>query len=216
MPEQIAAALLALAGLVFLARGTTKWRRRHFVAGTLYGAGALVLVLLAAVAVLVGPSILTYHRLTHEQPVADLQFSRIAEQRFAVTLTYPTGATQRMDLAGDEWQIDARVLKWRAFVNVVGFDSAYRLERLSGRYRDIESEKNAPRTVYALNAPSRIDLWDLVRRYRERLPWVDAVYGSATYLPMADGARYEVRMAQSGLIARPQNDEARRAIGQWR
>ena len=40
------------------------------------------------------------------------------------------------------------------------------------------------------------------------LPFVDAVYGSATYMPMADGARYQVSITQSGLIARPLNPAA--------
>jgi hypothetical protein len=41
------------------------------------------------------------------------------------------------------------------------------------------------------------------------------LYGSATYLPMADGADYEVTVSQSGLVARPLNDAARLAVGAW-
>jgi len=47
------------------------------------------------------------------------------------------------------------------------------------------------------------------------LPGVDAHYGTATYVPMADGARYEVSMSRDALIARPVNDEARNAVGSW-
>ena len=40
---------------------------------------------------------------------------------------------------------------------------------------------------------------------------VDTLYGSGAYMPMADGARYEVRITQNGLIARPTNEVAAEA-----
>jgi hypothetical protein len=119
-------------------------------------------------------------------------------------------------LRGDEWQIDARVLKWYALANLVGFDSAYRLERISGRYADIERERNAPRTVFTLNSPYGIDTWTLLRTWRRYLPWVDAFYGSAVYVPMSDGAQFQVLVSQSGLIVRPLNGVARDAVGAWK
>ena len=38
------------------------------------------------------------------------------------------------------------------------------------------------------------------------MPWADALYGSAVYVPMSDGARYQVVVSQSGLVARPLNE----------
>ena len=35
------------------------------------------------------------------------------------------------------------------------------------------------------------------------------------YLPMAAGARYEVRLSRDALIARPVNDAAHAAVGDW-
>ena len=108
---------------------------------------------------------------------------------------------QMFMLAGDEWQLDARVLKWKGWANLLGLDAQYRLERVSGRYRDIEQERKDERTVYALSENPGVDLWTLSIEYPRWLPFVDAVYGSATYLPMADGARYEVSITQSGWLA---------------
>jgi hypothetical protein len=107
------------------------------------------------------------------------------------------------------------VLKWHALANIVGFDAAYRLERIGGRYTRVEDERAQARTVYALNAPRRIDPWELAHRYHSWVPWVDALYGSATFLPMADGALYEIKVSQTGLIARPLNQAARDAVGSW-
>jgi hypothetical protein len=111
--------------------------------------------------------------------------------------------------------VDAHVLKWSALANWVGFDAAYRLDRISGRYTKVEDERSLPRTVYPLNPPDRLDIWELVRSNAGWLPWIDAVYGSATFLPMADGAVYEIKISESGLLARPVNDAARAAVGNW-
>ncbi len=165
---------------------------------------------------LVGTNLRSYQRLSFEQPAGELQFDEGRRpQEFNAVLTYPNGERANFALHGDEWQIDARVLKWHAFANLLGFDAAYRLERISGRYTRLEDERTLPRTVYDLNTPGRIDPWDLLHRYRSWVPWVDALYGSATFLPMADGALYEIKVSQSGLLARPLNQAAREAVGSW-
>ena len=61
-----------------------------------------------------------------------------------------------------------------------------------------------------------MDLWTVSIDHKRWMPFVDAVYGSAVYLPMADGARYEVAITQSGLLARPVNEVAKAAAGNWK
>ncbi len=159
----------------------------------------------------------TYSRLTYERPVATLEFEQRAPQRYVATLTRLPGLeTETFELAGDEWQVDARVLKWTGFANVLGLDSRYRLERLAGRYRDIEQERTAPRSVYSLGKEPPIDLWELAKAHPSWFWFLDGLYGSATYLPMANGAQYEVTLTQSGLIARPRNPVAQAATSSWR
>jgi hypothetical protein len=207
--------VFALAGILFLFAAVRRVRRRRVLGGALNGATALVLILLSACAALIAANLRTYQRLTYEQPVGELQLTRTGERQFNAVLTYPGGERANFALRGDEWQVDARVLKWHALANMIGFDAAYRLERISGRYTRIEDERGQPRTVYSLNPPQRIDPWDLVHRYHSWIPWLDALYGSATFLPMADGALYEIKLSQSGLIARPLNQAARDAVGSW-
>jgi len=170
----------------------------------------LLVIAASAVAALLAMALRGYDRLTYERPVAQLEFAARGPQQFEATLTrLPEGARETFVLAGDEWQLDARVLKWRGYANLLGLDARYRLERVSGRYRDIEQERVAPRSVFALGESSPVDLWALAEAHPQWLPFVDAVYGSATYLPMAPGAKYEVALTQSGLIGRPANDAAR-------
>jgi hypothetical protein len=207
--------VFALAGVLFLVAAARRLRRHRLLGGVLNGATALILISLSACAVLIAANLRTYQRLSFEQPAAELQLTRTGDREFNAVLTHPNGERVNFALRGDEWQVDARLLKWHAFANMIGFDTAYRLERIGGRYSRIEDERSQARTVYSLNAPQRIDPWELLHRYRSWVPWVDALYGSATFLPMADGALYEIKVSQSGLLARPLNQAARDAVGSW-
>jgi hypothetical protein len=208
--------VFALAGILLLFTAIRRLRlRRLRSGGALNGAAALILISVSVCAALMAVNLRTFQRLDFEQPAGELQLMRTGEREFKAVLTYPNGQRANFALSGDEWQVDARVLKWHALANLVGFDAAYRLERISGRYSRIEDERSRARTVYSLNQAQRIDPWELVHRYHSWIPWVDALYGSATFLPMADGALYEIRVTQSGLIARPLNQAARDAVGSW-
>jgi hypothetical protein len=208
-------AVCALFGVLFFIAAIRRMRRRRVLGGMAHGAAALIFFLAAACAVLIGTNLRSYQRLSYEQPAGELQLTKQGDRLFEAHLSYPDGERASFPLRGDEWQIDARVLKWHAFANLVGFDAAYRLERVSGRYTHIEDERSQPRTVYDLHTAGRIDPWEMVHRYRSWIPWMDALYGSATFLPMADGALYEIKVSQSGLIARPLNQAARDSVGSW-
>lgn len=203
-------ALLMLFGLLRALR-----RRRPLRATTLVlGAGGFGLA--AALCGSIALNLLTYQRLTQERSVAQLSFAQLAPQRFEVELRLADGSSRRLTLTGDEWQLDARVLKWSGLATVLGFDPLFRLERLSGRYLSAAQELSAARTVHGFAGGRGVDLWAAARLSDGWMPWVDALYGSAAYLPMRDGARYGVTISGSGLVARPLNEAAAAAIADWK
>ena len=204
-----------LLGFLFLISAARRLSSRRLLGGAAHGATAIIIALGVVCAALIGLNLRTYQRLSFEQPAAELQLTRIGDRQYSGVVAYPTGERAAFELRGDEWQVDARMLKWTAFANLVGFDAAYRLERISGRYTNIDDERTKPRTVYELAGPGLMDAWDLVHRYHRWVPWIDAMYGSATYLPMSDGALYEIKVSQSGLVARPLNQAAREAVSGW-
>lgn len=217
MPSNAITILIALFGLLLLALACQRLYRARFLAATGSALMGFLLLAIAGFLFVVSLNLHTYARLTHERPVAEIVFEARGPQQFRATLAeVPSGEMQLFMLSGDEWQLDARVLKWRGWANLLGLDAQYRLERIGGRYRDIEQERNGVRTVYPLSENPGLDLWMLSTQYPRWLPFVDAVYGSATYMPMADGARYEISITQSGLVARPMNPAAETAAGSWR
>ncbi len=212
----IATAVIVFIGVSFLVIGLRRLLRGKFVSGGGLSMSGGLLLALAAFSIALSANLYTYRRLTYEQAVAELTFQQIADHRYRVGLTQPNAAPRTFELQGDEWQLDARVVKWRGAATLLGLDPLYRLERLSGRYHDLQQERQQSNTIHALAKRARIDFWEMARRHGDWLPWIDATFGSATYMPMADNAAYQVKLTNTGLLARPGNSIAESAIANWR
>lgn len=196
--------LLASYGAWLAFRGFRHWRKLHLAKGSCQCGIGIVCVVLGLVLTTILINIASYGRLTHEQQVAHLYFTEVGPQKYQASVSFvKERRLQEFEISGDEWQLDAKVLKWHGYANLLGLDALYKLHRLSGRYQTLEQARTTPATVYNLHAEPGIDLWEYVRRYPDWLPLVDAYYGSAVFLPMTDKARYDVFITQSGLIARP-------------
>jgi len=218
-PETILVAIAATGGIIALllaAAAVRRMRAWQFRRGSVYLLGAAVVAALGVGGAMLGASLHTYARLTHEQEAARAVLRALGPQRYELLLVRVGEPAQRFELRGDEWQIDARVLKWRGLGSLLGFDTVYRFERLSGRYADNDRERKAPRSVHALSPQGAVDFWQLLKKYHGYLPLADALYGSAAYVPMADGAQYVVSVSATGLLIRPLNDAATKAVGGWK
>lgn len=191
-------------------------RRLQLVRGTLFFLSGATVLLVAAVALLVAANLYTYARLTHEQEAARVSMRQLGDRRYVLSVQPKGQPSRHFEVRGDEWQMDARVLKWRAMGTLLGFDTVYRLERLSGRYGTVAAERAGPRTVHDLSEETSLDLWSLARQHHAYVPFADALYGSAVYVPMSEGAEYTVSVSASGLVVRPGNDTARKALGGWK
>jgi len=218
-PETLLVAMAAAGGVIalLLAIAAVRLMRNwQFRKGSVYLVGAALVAVLGVVGGMLAASLHTYSRLTHEEEAARAVIRALGPQRYEVLLVRVGGPSRRFELQGDEWQIDARVMKWGATGNLIGLDTVYRFERLSGRYADNDQERKGPRTVHALSQDGALDFWQLLKKYHDYLPLADAMYGSAAYVPMADGAQYVVSVSTTGLLVRPLNEAAKKAVGGWK
>lgn len=214
--------LIAIVGLAFTVTGIKRLFQRRLIQGAGLQLSGLFFLVLASSAFLLASNLHTYQRLVYEQAVAEITFQQHGPQDFTARIeSLDSTFQQEVNLKGDEWQLDAQVLSWQGVATLLGLDANYRLHRISGRYLDINEEQQRQRTVYSLVKPmayiedNKFDLWQFAHEYQNWLHWVDAVYGSAVFLPMKDGARFSIAISRTGLIARPVNDEARKAVSQW-
>jgi len=200
--------LLLIALLLFVSI-----RRRRGVGRVLLGVSGLGLLLFALAVGGLGLTLHNYLRIADDVAVAQLSMKQSSPQQFKVTLTPVGGNTRTLDLRGDQWEVDARVVRWKLPAQLAGFPPLYQLERISGRYLNILQERETMRSVHALNETAFFDVWTLKHRFPRMLPFVDADYGSGAYLPMVDGGRFDLFLnTRGGLVAKPADDATKQKL----
>jgi hypothetical protein len=206
---------------ILLVLSYNRIKRRKFVACSLYGMQGLLVLMLLLATLLILSNLNTYQRLTYEKDIADVVISKVSEQSYQLELIYaePSGATKvskRYSISGDEWQLDSRIIKWKGWASIIGMDSYYRFDRLSGRYASVEQANTMLATAHQLtDTRNGISIWDLKRIMKSKLPFLDAYYGQSIYLPMKHGARFSVSISQAGLVVRPANEIASQTLENW-
>lgn len=209
----VLAALFALGMLAQLAASRRRWRERRRLSAGHRLLWALVFLLATLLCAVLATALHGYRRLTSEALVASIQSSALGPQLFAVTLSLPDGTRSTHEIAGDDWQLDARVIKWKPRAIMLGAPPLYRLERISGRWNALEAARSGPHSVHSLAAPGLLDPWRLQQRIPERLALIDADYGSSAWLPLVDHGRYTVTLAAAGgLVARPADAATTQAL----
>ena len=181
------------------------------------GGGAITIAGLAAG--LLGLNLQSYSRLTYEAPVAEISIhAQNPAAKFYTVAVHRLDGTDRTTtctLQGDEWQISGRVQKWKAWANELGLNATYTLDQLSNKYFTAREANGKPITACDIVGPPP--------EINQFLPdsWVkwlighalvqDRDFGSANYMPLADGAVYKVVITQTGFNAEPVNDAAGKA-----
>ena len=149
----------------------------------------------------------SYQKLTHEEVIGEIAIERIEPQSYLLRLFIKEQAPQYFKLHGDQWQIDARILKWHSWANLLGLHTLYRLERLSSRY-------HRPQQSEQLSAIA-LSTTDNAYSHLQWLPFVDSIYGNSAYMPFGHGARYRLSVSTSGIVVRPVNDSALDLVENW-
>jgi len=212
-------------GLILLFAGFGKLANLKPFAGVTRLAFGTGFMGLAGMVAFIGLNIQTYTRLTYERPVATVKFVAVPEEAgaFRADVVFADGRQLLQAdgsapvFRGDEWQIGARVIKFKPMANILGYDSIYRIEHMRSTFAlqfssDAVTDGRIDGIRIVTEEPG-IDVAGLAQTYGSRFG-IDAEYGSATYQPMGDGFEYEVSITQDALIARP--SEATRAAIQTR
>jgi hypothetical protein len=210
-----ASTVFTLIALYFVFSMFRHARHRRPIRATRSLAGGAVSACAGGASIMLAFSYYGYGRLVDEQYIGKIKFTESAPEQYVARLMLDDEPDRMFEILGDEWQMDARVVTWKPPATLLGLDPIFQLDRLSGRYSEVEEELSKVRSVHALSEPVALDVWQFARKYPKLLPGVDAHYGTATYLPMADGAIYEVKMTRTGLLARPYNEAATEAVGNW-
>lgn len=183
--------------------------RRRPLAFTFRGLLALLFLATAALTGMIGIGTLGYLALTKEEVAARVKVEPAGPGRFTAKFRFPDGRAATYVLAGDEIYVDAHILKWKPLGNLLGLHTQYELDRVAGRYRNLEDERTRPRSVFPLGQPKPFDVFTLRQRYGLLEPLLDAEYGSASFVPADRNAEWELRVSTTGLMFRPSTETPR-------
>ena len=201
-PVFVSAFLFAFLSLIFLiATVASAKKRRVFTAGTSL-LTALLMLSLSALSGTIGIAIQGYRALTHEALAATIRITPVGVQQFTANVILPDGSRKRFFLSGDELYVDAHILKWKPWANILGLHTSYELDRIAGRYAAVSDETSKPRTVYALSKDKPVNMFDLRRRFAMLNPLLDAEYGSATFINTNTAEEFKVMVSTTGLLIR--------------
>ncbi len=163
---------------------------------------AILMLTLSALFATLTISTQGYRAFTREELVATVTTRALGTQRFEARVRFPDERDTTFLLAGDEFYVDAHILKWKPIANLIGMHTDYELDRIAGRYLSLAEEQANPRTVFALSSAKPLDLFNLRRRH-PLLGWlVDAEYGSGTFTATDDQAQFDILVSTSGLLVR--------------
>lgn len=204
----VAASAVGLVGVGLAVAGWRSLRGRRWSLGLAGSLAGLLLLLLAVLGWGVVLGTHGYRSLTREEVAATVEVDPIGQQSFRAVVRGTDAPPDTFRLSGDQLYVDAHVLKWHPWANLLGIHTGYRLTRIGGRYRSIEDERSRERTVYALSEQGPLDWFRAAESVPGLSRLVDAVHGSASFVPADRAGSFEVRVSTSGLLIRPRPDSA--------
>ena len=191
-----------LLALLFVVLAIDALRRRRAASGVLQLVVGVLFLACAALGGVIAVGTAGYTAFTREVVAATATVEPQDDGSHLVDVLLADGTQNTFVILGDELYVDAQILKWHPAANMVGLHTGYTLDRIAGRYRELEDEQGRPRTIYRLSSEPPVDLFDIVRRWPFLSGLVDATYGSGTFVPLGDRSVYEIRVSTSGLLVR--------------
>ena len=156
----------------------------------------------AAATAFLATSLRNYGTFTDRTLVAHIECERISENPdYDMLLRYTPvddgqeGEPAHYLLKGDSWEIGGDILKWDSRLALVGLRTVQKVTRISSHGMNEGDEDDG--SNYRLNGGTD-QLWLWLHEYGDRLPFVEAVYGSAVFtLPSSEQA-FELYIGQDG------------------
>lgn len=201
-PLIITAVFFLIISIIFLIAFFVSLRNRKFLGAAGNFTFAILMLTLSLLFGVISFSVQGYSALTKEEEALSVEIVPTGVQSFTALITFPSRYEEQYKLLGDEFYIDAHILKWKYPVNLLGIHTLYEFDRVAGRYRDIEDDTTKRRTVYSLAQDRLIDIFSLRLKYPFLSFLVDAEYGSASFIAADKPRKINVMVSTTGLLIR--------------
>jgi len=205
-PILIAIGVCGILFLLFLFAFIAAVKKRKVLGAVRNFTFTFLMLVLALLFATITVSLKGYQALTHEELAATVEIQPLGEQKFIAHFTFPDTSEAKFELAGDELYVDAHILKWKSVANLFGLHTFYELDRVAGRYSEIEEETSKNRTVFSLAKDKMVNIFDLRLQYELLSFLVDAEYGSASFVNVSKSAKFNIMVSTTGLLIRQKDN----------
>ena len=157
----------------------------------------------AAAAAFLSTSLRTYGVFTDHTLVARIECERITDNpdyqmllRYAPQEDGRGGEPVHYLLKGDMWEVGGDILKWDPKLSLLGIHASQKVTRISSHARDPDQSEDSD-SDYKLNGGTD-KLWLWLHEHGQKLPFVEAVYGSAVFTLPSSNQAFELYIGQDG------------------
>ncbi|MFO1348382.1 MAG: hypothetical protein U1F12_07335 [Pseudomonadales bacterium] len=217
MVYQIIAVLLFILAIAAVTLSVKFLGNKKWIVGFVRGCLGFFLVATGVVTALAGKDIYSYKPASSDtNVVVTVSFRKKDANVYIAEMQEPSGAFNSREIEGQQWQLTARMLAWPPLMSYIGLRSGYRLENISGRFIELQLDKMvAQKTSEPLNASGLLDTWRILNDHPSIVPLLSAHLAALGFIPIADGAIYEVIPAGQNFTVNPVNDAAKNAMKSW-
>jgi hypothetical protein len=213
---KIIAVLVFIVALVALLLAARLLLNKKWIAGFLRGCLGILLLCLTAVLAFSAKDILSYRGAENNQTIATLSFRKKDGNLYQLELQESGGNLYTTDIEGQQWQLYSRMFKWTPLAGALGFRPGYRLESVAGRFIELQLDKaSGKHDAQILNSSGQVDVWQFLNKHPVSFLSVDAYMSSPGFIPVADGAIFDLVLSGQNLTVNPLNDAAKSALKSW-
>lgn len=216
MLYQLIAILLFLLALVAIYISVRMLSNKKWIAGFLRGTLGVFLLLFTALAALTGVDFLSYKSAKSGEAFVTLSLRKREGNTYFVELQESSGALHKLEVEGQQWQLQVRMFSWPPLLSTVGLGAGYQLESISGRFIELQLDNLVGgKPPQPLHSDGLIDAWAFLNAHPAVVPFLTAHTATPGFIPMADGAIYDVKAEGPNVTAVPMNDAAKNALKAW-
>jgi hypothetical protein len=136
---------------------------------------------------------------SRETLMAEVVCTPVSSETFELQYATVSGTPEVFTLRGDQWTISGGIVKWHPWLTMLGVPSYHKPTRLSGRFASADKERTQPPGIVELNGGDD-PLWAWLYRLDPWLPFIEAAYGSAAFMPADSSRRFQVFVSPSGYL----------------
>lgn len=213
MVYQIIAALIALISLSLLALTVKLLGNSRWLAGFCRGVMGLAVLSLAALVGLTAYDLQSYKSARDGETLATISFRQQQDQQFLVEIQQVSGQFYTFDLAGEQWEVRMRTLKWPPLMRASGLELGYRFEQIQSRFYTLDKRNSS--VTHTFEKSDYIDFWQWLENQQLQPFGLQTDLESLGLVSLMDGAIFDIQVTGDRLQIKPMNEAANKAQNTW-